>query len=500
MSIESARSVRTEVTTRRLPGFLGDHWLIILLLTAGAVVRALVMRAYPPAFWFMADSRLYIAVSGDVKPGGPGAANTIGYPFFLRLFRWTDSFAVVTAVQHLLGLGLGALLYVFLRRRGLPGWLAALGVAPVLLDGRQITLEHYLLGEAVFTVLLTGAILLLLWRERPAWMLCASAGVLVTAAALTRSVGVGICGVLLVYLLVRRVGWKQVVAYGLVVATLLVGYMSWNEAETGKFGLSNAQGRYLYARTAIIADCAKLELTDEQRKLCPPEPLDQRPERADYYLWVSPILHPYGNDQDAFVGTFAKAVITQQFGDYLGSVLKDVSKYLVPGTQAMGPPMTCLSNWWTMPADLRDTGAPDSRCKPLLASGDRFLADPADPRLAPSSPSRELLSDYSRLVRVPAWVLGLSVLLAFAALVWRVRRGRWLDGLDAALLVGVGLAMMVVAVATSMYEPRYGVPSITLMSAGAALAVHRLRSTFSKTPEPVGRKEAEADPAELETV
>ncbi|SHF06230.1 hypothetical protein [Streptoalloteichus hindustanus] len=460
-------------------GFLRRHWAIALLLVAGVAVRALVVHAYRPAFWFP-DSSAYVRASEHLNPATAHGANLIGYPLLLRLLSVTGSISVVTVLQHLMALALVVVAYAFLRRRGLPGWLAALGVAPTALDGRQITLEHYLLAETLFTVLLMSALLLLLWRERPSWLVCGITGVLAASAALTRSVGVGVCGVVLLYLIVRRVGWKQVVAFTVAVGALLGGYLTWAHANTGRFSFTIMQGHYLYARTALVADCDRLQLTDQQRELCPREPLGQRPERADYYLWSDPNIQRFGLDQDDFVGTFAKEVLRQQPVDFAVSVAGDLAHYLLPG-QKYGPDLTCLGNWWVMPADLRDVPG-EPRCKQQLNRDGAFVGEAAPNEWTPSSRSREFLADYSRAVQVPPAALGLAVLLALAAVVWRVRRPGFRVGLDALLFAAVGVALLVLAVATSMLEPRYGIPSITLLSVGGVLAVHRLRTTFSTSP------------------
>nr|BFF04267.1 hypothetical protein GCM10020241_59420 [Streptoalloteichus tenebrarius] len=347
-----------------------------------------------------------------------------------------------------------------------------------MLDGRQITLEHYVLAETLFTVLLMSGLLLVLWRERPGWVTCGVGGLLVAGAALTRSVGVGICGVVFLYLVVRRVGWKQVVAFTAAAATMILGYLTWTQQTTGKFAFTHMQGHYLYARTAQVADCDKLRLTDQQRELCPREPVGQRHERADWYLWSDPNIQRFGPDQDDFVGSFAKEVLRQQPVDFGVSVANDLAKYLLPG-HPYGPELTCLGGWWVLPADLRDLPGEQQGCKPRLNVGDRYVGEAAPGELAPESRTRAFLAAYSRHAQVPPGVLGLSVLLTLASVVWRVRRPGFRDGLDALLFAAVGVALLVLAVATSMLEPRYGIPSITVLSVGGALAIHRLRATLS---------------------
>ena len=100
--------------------------------------------------------------------------------------RKSISFAVVTAVQHLMGLAVGVMVYALLRRYGLPGWGATLAALPVLLDAYQIELEHEILPSATFGFLIMVAITLTLWwrRDRPLWATVAAGFVLAAAATL----------------------------------------------------------------------------------------------------------------------------------------------------------------------------------------------------------------------------------------------------------------------------------------------------------------------------
>ncbi|MGH3624298.1 MAG: hypothetical protein ACRDQ5_21345, partial [Sciscionella sp.] len=266
-----------------LVDFLARHWPFLLALLGGVIVRALVTAAYWPAFWFQADSRMYLHASTHLRPGAYGGANGLGYPALLRLLSVTDSLAVVALVQHLAALGLAVASYAFLRKRELPGWLATAATLPLLFDARQVGLEHYLLSDTMFLVLVVGGLLLLARRQRPGYRACVAAGAMLGLAAVTRTIGVGVLGIAAVYLLVRWVGWRRVAVFALTVLVAFGGYLAWNHAETGSFALSSKPGKFFYSRTAQIADCAALRLSAAQRRLCPDEPLGQRPERGDYY-------------------------------------------------------------------------------------------------------------------------------------------------------------------------------------------------------------------------
>src|SRR4029077_10465526 len=71
----------------------------------------------------------------------PDPARVGGYGFMLWVLRPLHSFALVAAVQHLMGLAMGVLIYLLARRYGLPAWAATLATVPVLFDAYELQLE-----------------------------------------------------------------------------------------------------------------------------------------------------------------------------------------------------------------------------------------------------------------------------------------------------------------------------------------------------------------------
>ena len=57
------------------------------------------------------------------------------------------------AIQHLIGIVTGLLLYATVRRLGAPVWVAVVAAAAILLPLDQIVLEHALMNEPLFTLL-----------------------------------------------------------------------------------------------------------------------------------------------------------------------------------------------------------------------------------------------------------------------------------------------------------------------------------------------------------
>ncbi len=110
------------------------------------------------------------------------------YPLFVALVGWgiSPDLRVLVAIQHALGLGTAALAYgigrlCFGRAVGLMSGLAA------AVSGGLLIFEHYVLTEALFTVLLALSVFLLLVAlRRHAWWWHVGAGLAIGLAILTR--------------------------------------------------------------------------------------------------------------------------------------------------------------------------------------------------------------------------------------------------------------------------------------------------------------------------
>lgn len=479
---------------------LRRHWVFALLLLAGAVLRLLVIIGYNPAFWYQGDSQSYLGHAYTLQPGG---IRPSGYSLFLHLLLDLRSVRRIIAVQHLIGLGIALAAYVFLHRRGVSRLVAAVAVTPLLLDARTVNLEHFLLAETLFTALVLLGMLALCWRERPGWLGCLVAGAAFGAAAVTRSIGLAAVAVPLLYLVLRRVSWRRTVAAAAVVGALLGGYLSWYHQVHGQYSFASYGSRFLWARTATFADCTKLDLTAEERLLCPREPLNERMP-PDLYLWNGPNSpnDSYPEQRyDAVFGSFARKAILTQPGDYALAIAKDtwltVRPWPYPSQRT-----ACIASIWTFPA------ANEKGCQPYLAP-----KDPAKRRLAGLSgqldhPLMKPLHWYSGVATVPATLIALCFLLALGLACYRPRRARWRENLDPLVWTGLGLAFIVGSAATSAIDPRYAVPSLPLAVVGAALAWQRFRTvrqppdqrTPSRTASPGGPSGADPGPEQAEAV
>ena len=136
---------------------LRRHWLVSILLLAGLVLRLLAQIAYRPALLYI-DSVKYLY---NAWPG----TDPVGYKVPLKAILLFGNLETVAAVQHLLGLAMAVALYAVLIRRGAARWLAALAVAPVLLDAYQLQIEQTIMPDVWFEALIVAGLTLLLWRR-----------------------------------------------------------------------------------------------------------------------------------------------------------------------------------------------------------------------------------------------------------------------------------------------------------------------------------------------
>lgn len=453
-----------------LPGLVRQltrqHWALLLLLLAGAVLRLLVMIGYAPGFWYHGDSGQYL---GYAFRHAPGVTRPYGYSLFLNLLLALHSTRLIIAVQHLMGLALAVGAYVFLHRRGVSRLVCALAAAPLLLDARTIAIEHFLLAETLFAVLIVVGMAALCWRPNPGWL-----GTLVAAgafswAALTRSIGLVALAVPVLYLILRRVPWRRTVAFVAIVGIALGGYLSWYHSHYGEYAFTAYSGRFLWSRTMSFVDCQKLDLTAEERPLCPKEPIDARMP-PDVYLWTrSPYPVNKGERYNRAYEDFARKAIRAQPGDYALTVAKDLGLIFVPGPYPTER-ISCLGKIWSF------TASGQRGCQPYFAPdnpGKRRYSDFVGKR---DHPLMGPLHGYAGIATVPATLIALCFLLAIGLAFVRPRSSSWREHLDPLAWTGLAVGMIVGSIATSAVDPRYAVPSLPLAVGGAALAWRRFRA------------------------
>lgn len=447
------------------------------------------MVAYPPALWYDGDSGQYVLFSQK----WPSMEFRWPYTWFLKALEWTGTFVSVVALQHLAIVLLAVASYAFLRRLGVGPWLGALAITPLMLDANQVTIEQYLLTETLFTITVATAALLVVWRAEPGAWATTAAGVAVMIGWATRATGLVVLAALLLFLLVPWRRWRQPTAFVLGAVAFLAA-ISW-PAGSPKAALNMQSGGYLYARTAQFADCDRLRLREELRPLCPAQPLDQRPERPDWFMWdpASPIV--YARTRPELLDEFAREVIKQQPLDYATKVTSDSAPFFVP--VELDPGQTCLAKWWR-PHYYPANWSLDRGCVPHIA-GDDYQVDPRPSSDgAPTQISRAMRA-YGSYAVTPPLAMSLATILALVGAVWPLRDGRRLRMVTLVYLT-IGVGIMLLSVATAMFDPRFGLPAVAFIPIAAAVGWHRLRSPIN---EPNGESEptnASPDPLSGEAV
>jgi hypothetical protein len=317
---------------------LRQHWLASVLLAVGLALRVLAQLSYRPAIFYI-DTVRYLYNSGGNDP--------VGYRLPLKLILVITNFDVVVAVQHLLGLAMALAIYVVLVRRGVPRWLAALGMAPVLLDAYQLQMEQLVLPDTWFEALIVAgiAVLLLASPDRPRLRNAVIAGLIFGISATFRQVGEILILPALLYVLIAGRGWRatlgQAAALAVAFVVPILAYLTGSQILVGHFYLSHSGVTTTYGRMARAADCATLRLPAVERGLCPTPA--QQARGADWleHGTTSPLRRyytgPLAARASALVARFNTAVLHQQpdrvLTSYAGDVIRifAVSKTTVPG-------------------------------------------------------------------------------------------------------------------------------------------------------------------------
>ncbi|HYS35274.1 MAG TPA: hypothetical protein VEO01_06500, partial [Pseudonocardiaceae bacterium] len=190
---------------QRLNTLLARNWLVTALLVAGTALRVITWLAYQPALLYT-DSYYYLF---NVDPLNPQYLDPIGYPLFvLKPLLPIGGLALVSAVQHLAGIGMALLLYRIALRCGARRWLAALVTAPVLLDGFQLQIEQNILSDVWLEVLLVVLCWLLVGRGVPRPRVAAVVGLVLALAMTVRMVAIALIVPAVIYALLAGRQWR----------------------------------------------------------------------------------------------------------------------------------------------------------------------------------------------------------------------------------------------------------------------------------------------------
>jgi hypothetical protein len=460
------RRPRFLFTRAQARAWIMDNKFFSLALTGALLLRIDTELGYQWQAWFN-DSFTYMS---DVIGLHPDVTRPAGYAIFLKVLEPLHSYAVVTILQHLMGVAVGVMVYALARHRfGAPRWIATLAAFPVFFDGFQIQLEHLILSDVPFEFLIMLAVTLLLWNRKPSWKVCTLIGFILGIAETVRSIALPLLPIFAIYIILRRIGWRSVV--GALVACLapVLVYCTWFYSVYGQFAMTESTGVFLYSRTMAFADCSKMgPIPASELSLCTTTPPDKRP-MSQSYIWAnltplnrfppskfSPLPNQLGED-------FAKRAILHQPLGYAQIVAYDTirvfewRRYVFPNAATYDE---YLFGWKSLPIP--------SWARGHVGSYDSDVAYyiRGNPLTDVVEPFAGGMRVWQRYIWLPGTVYGaiLAVGLVGMGLKWRRLGGP----ATVPWLISVGLIMA--PAMTAEFDYRYVLPAVPFGCLAAAMA------------------------------
>jgi hypothetical protein len=298
-----------------------EHRILAALIVLGLALRLLASLAVWPVGLGIDDSAPYSTAAAhgllsDVQAPG-------GYPVLLAaLGLITRQVAAVVILQHLLGVLAAIVFFAAVRRATGSAWLALLPAAGILLDSDQIYLEHSVMAEGAFAIVLAmtmyAAVRVL---ERPAaWRGAAATGLLVGVGGLIRSAAITLVVVVIVAVLMAggplRIRVRAAALTAAATGIVLIAYALANLSVNHQFEIGPKPGWHLYGMVAHYAACSAFTPPPGTRSLCQTIPRRERPG-LNFYLYdpQSPATQAFGYfGHDQTVGGFARQVVLHEPG------------------------------------------------------------------------------------------------------------------------------------------------------------------------------------------
>ncbi len=485
----------------RVPGMLRVHWLASILIAGGIVLRALAQMAYHPAIIYI-DTLKYLY---DSWPG----SDPVGYKIPLKLILLVGDLGTVEVVQHILGIAIAITLYVVMLRRGVPRWLGALAIAPVLFDAYQVQVEAMIMPDIWFEALVVAGIAVLLWRPALTVRMGLIGGALLGASTGIRQVGEVLIIPALIFVVALGGGWRKVVqnatAVACAFALAVLFYLSADYQLAGHFYISHSSVSLTYGRMAAVADCKTLQLPKIERPLCPTKAQQSwGPDKLDHSVF-SP-LRTYEaqlsvtqlNSRDQLVANFNHAVETQQPLRVISGILRDSVK-LFALTRYTSPGDTPIVRWQFQRHFPTVQYGPwisvrNGRIWLMLGSLQNSTLTELNPAYggAPqvNKPIAAFLRSYQLHVGYtpgPLFLISLLIGLAGAVIAF-LRRRRFALARQAAIASLLFFATGVIVLGVSdlfEFTWRYQIPALVTLPPAGALGVAAIVLSLRKQREPV---------------
>lgn len=486
-----------------IPGLLRVHWLASILIAGGIVLRALAQLAYHPAIIYI-DTLKYLY---DSWPG----SDPVGYKIPLKLILLVGDLGTVEVIQHLLGIGIAVALYVTMVRRGVPRWLSALAIAPVLFDAYQLNVESMIMPDIWFEALVAAGIVVLLWKPALTVRMGLAGGALLGASTGVRQVGEVLIVPALIFVVALGGGWRKIGQNALAVtcafALAVLLYLSADYQLAGHFYISRSSASLTYGRMASVADCQTLRLPKIEQPLCPTKAQQAMgPDKLDHAL-NSPLrtfetqmaANPaQPNAGDRLVSKFNRAVETQQPLRVISGILHDSVK-LFALTRTTSPGDTPIVRWQFQRHFPTVGYGPwisvrDNRIWLMLGSLQNSTVVPLNPAYGGAPQVNRPIAAFLRYYQLhggftpgPVFLVSLLAGLAGAVIAF-LRRRRFAGARQAALasLLFFATGVLVLGVSDLFeFTWRYQIPALVTLPPAGALGVAAIVFSLRKPRAPV---------------
>ncbi|HEV3094139.1 MAG TPA: glycosyltransferase family 39 protein [Solirubrobacteraceae bacterium] len=462
---------------------------LVALVGMAVGVRAWLMGSYPPAFLGFPDSYQYAFAAA--KGIFSNTQHPAGYPFFLRLVHHlSNTLSFTIAVQHVIGVATGVLLYMSVRRTGAPPWLGLIPAAIVFFGGTGLILEHSLLSDPLLAFLQAVGVyfaIRALYDRSIRWPLLA--GIAIGLSFWVRTVAISSAILIPIVLLCAAPGGARrralsALTASLAIVALIIAYVGFQDYFTGYLGYERQGAWNLYARVATFVNCSDFTPPSGTRFLCPPEPPGHRREQ-NYYQYAStapavkrlglPFVAPaYAN---ALLQKFSIAAIEHQPVAYIEAIIRGLGFYVFPRLGEGYTPQS-LSAEMMSPAQAQ-----------AFQAGFTLLY--AESLGYTHSTALQPLLAYEKYTLVQGPLLIILLVAAIAGPFFLPRRMRW----AAAIFTLTALFSITFAVAGDSYDARFAYVTFGPLAAGAALGAWGiglfLARTIRQRRRPAGSPEVE---------
>ncbi len=289
------------------------------------------------------------------------------------------------------------------------------------------------------------------------------------------------------YLVLRRAGWRAVVTGLAAGAIPLVMYLAWFDVNYHTVAFNDSDGIFLWSRTMAFANCSVIRPPADEAVLCPRQPVAQRPD-GPTYIWAAktPLKAlpgpKFSASNNALAMNFALRAIAAQPGDYARTVLDGF--WL---TFSWGRPdsRSALHSEKYQFAFATRTWASAATSRELAADQRYYTHGAATPTRA-VPPFAGWMASYQRFGFLRGTLLGIVLLIGLGGILRRLAGGgfRRLRGWGGPALYPwtAAMVMLIIPNVTASFSIRYVVPAQPVACLAAGLAFARARRRGDQQP------------------